>query len=54
MLDCLVHFEKKILNKICIGDQIDIVSHGRGLKLSDFPNIELKKISPKLLKSLLI
>ena len=48
----LVHFEKKILNKICIGDQIDIVSHGRGLKLSDFPNIELKKISPKLLKSL--
>ena len=48
----LVHFNQKILNKICIGDQIDIITHGRGLKLLDFPNIELKKIDPKLLKSM--
>ena len=45
----LVHFDQKILNKICIGDQIDIITHGRGLKLLDFPNIELKKTDPKLL-----
>ena len=43
-----------ILDKICIGDQIDIITHGRGLKLLDFPNIEIKKIDPKLLKSLFL
>lgn len=48
----LVHFEQKILDKICIGDQIDIITHGRGLKLLDFPEIEIKKIDPKLLKSM--
>ena len=33
----LIHFESKTLDKICIGDQIDIITHGRGLKLLDFP-----------------
>lgn len=48
----LVHFEQKTLDKICVGDQIDIITHGRGLKLLDFPDIELKKIDPNLLKSM--
>ena len=48
----LVHFEQKALDKICVGDQIDIITHGRGLKLLDFPDIELKKIDPNLLKSM--
>ena len=48
----LVHFEQKTLDKICVGDQIDINTHGRGLKLLDFPDIELKKIDPNLLKSM--
>ena len=50
----LIHFESKTLDKICIGDQIDIITHGRGLKLLDFPNIEIKKIDTKLLKSMLL
>ena len=48
----LVHFEQNTLDKICVGDQIDIITHGRGLKLLDFPDIELKKIDPNLLKSM--
>ena len=48
----LVHIEQKTLDKICVGDQIDIITHGRGLKLLDFPDIELKKIDPNLLKSM--
>jgi hypothetical protein len=48
----LVHFKQKTLDKICVGDQIDIITHGRGLKLLDFPEIEIKKIDPKLLKSM--
>ena len=48
----LIHFEQNILEKICVGDQIDIITHGRGLKLLDFPDIEIKKIDPNLLKSM--
>lgn len=48
----LIHFEKKILNLISVGDQIDIISYGRGLKLINYNEIHLKKISPYLLKSL--
>ena len=48
----LIHFEQNILKKICVGDQIDIITHGRGLRLLDFPEIEIKKIDPNLLKSM--
>ena len=48
----LIHFEQNILEKICVGDQIDIITHGRGLKLLDFPEIKIKKIDPNLLKSM--
>ena len=48
----LIHFEQNILEKISVGDQIDIITHGRGLKLLDFPEIEIKKIDPNLLKSM--
>ena len=48
----LIQFEQNILEKICVGDQIDIITHGRGLKLLDFPEIEIKKIDPNLLKSM--
>ena len=48
----LIHFEQNTLEKICVGDQIDIITHGRGLKLLDFLEIEIKKIDPNLLKSM--
>jgi hypothetical protein len=48
----LIHFDNKTLEQICVGDQIDILAHGRGLKLLDFPEIEIKKIDPNLLKSM--
>lgn len=48
----LIHFEQNILEKICVGDQIDIITHGRGLRLLDFPEIKIKKIDPNLLKSM--
>ena len=48
----LIHFEQNILEKICVGDQVDIITHGRGLKLLDFPEIKIKKIDPNLLKSM--
>ena len=48
----LIHFDKNTLERICVGDQIDVLTYGRGLKLLDFPEIELKKIDPNLLKSI--
>ena len=48
----LIHIELNILEKNCVGDQVDIIPQGRGLKLLDFPEIEIKKIDPNLLKSM--
>ena len=34
------------------GDQVQVMALGRGMELSDFPAIELKKMSPRLLKAM--
>jgi ATP-dependent helicase HrpB len=31
---------------------VQIIAHGRGLMLEDFPQIELKKVSPRLLNAI--
>lgn len=45
----LVDFEPDVHDLLCIGDSIQIVAYGRGLALNDFPQVELKKVSPALL-----
>jgi len=44
----IVHFPKKIREKISINDKILIKSIGVGLKISDFENVFCKSLSPKL------
>jgi len=48
----LVDFAPDVLDLLCVGDSIQIISHGRGLVFTDFPQIELKKCSPKLINSI--
>jgi hypothetical protein len=48
----LVHFDDETNDKLNIGDQIQIEAIGRGIALEEFPNIEFKKTSPKLLSAL--
>ncbi len=48
----LVDFPKEVNEKLNIGDQIQIMAKGRGIALSDFPHVEFKKTSPRLLKAL--
>lgn len=48
----LVDFAPDVLDLLCVGDSIQIIAHGRGLAFTDFPQIELKKCSPKLIHSL--
>ncbi len=45
----LVDFPPDAHDLLCVGDSIQIIAYGRGLALTDFPQIELKKVSPALL-----
>lgn len=48
----LVDFPPDVNEKLNIGDQIQIMAKGRGIFLADFPGVEFKKTSPRLLKAL--
>jgi hypothetical protein len=45
----LVDFPSETQDMLCVGDSIQIIAHGRGLALTDYPQIELKKCSPNLI-----
>lgn len=46
----LVDFAPEISELLCVGDTVQIIACGRGLILTDYPQIELKKVSPTLLE----
>ncbi|MBW4438338.1 MAG: DUF4438 domain-containing protein [Pleurocapsa minor GSE-CHR-MK-17-07R] len=48
----LVDFAPDVNEMLCVGDTIQIIALGRGLMLEDFPQIEVKKMSPKLFNSM--
>ena len=48
----LADFDPDMHALLCVGDSIQIRSCGHGLKLLDYPHIELKKFSPELLRAL--
>ncbi|MBK9121738.1 MAG: DUF4438 domain-containing protein [Chloroflexi bacterium] len=48
----LVDFAPETNELLCVGDPIQIVALGRGLMFTDFPQIEIKKLSPTLLNAI--
>lgn len=48
----LVDFGPDTNELLCVGDTIQIMAQGRGLKFIDFPQVELKKCSPNLIDSI--
>ena len=48
----IVDFAPETYDGLAVGDTVQIKAHGRGLKLLDYPAIELKKMSPRLLESM--
>jgi hypothetical protein len=48
----LVDFAPEVGELLCVGDSIQIRAKGRGLMLTDYPHIQLKKCSPELLAAL--
>jgi Domain of unknown function (DUF4438) len=50
----LVDFSEETYDALAVGDTVQIEALGRGLKLLDYPHIELKKMSPRLLEAMRI
>lgn len=48
----LVDFPHETLEKLAIGDRIQITAYGAGFELLDFPGIKLMNIDPRILKIL--
>ena len=48
----LVDFPAEACALMAVGDTVQIRAYGRGLSLTDFPHIELKKMSPRLLDAM--
>ena len=48
----LIDFKPEILDKLLIGDKIQIKAYGTGLKLIDFPEIKLVNMDPCLLDAI--
>lgn len=48
----LVDFHPDVHDYLAVGDAIQIRAKGRGLALTDYPHIELKKCSPELINAL--
>jgi len=50
--DDLVYFSQEDLEKLAIGDKVQVKTVGAGLLLLDYPDIRVNKCSPRLLGSL--
>jgi Domain of unknown function (DUF4438) len=50
----LVDFPAETYDGLAVGDTIQIKALGRGIQLSDYPHVEFKKVSPRLLEALRI
>ena len=48
----LCYFDQETMEKMTIGDKIDVRSQGQGMKLIDYPDILLRNMSPELLEKM--
>ncbi len=50
----IVDFAPSILDKLVIGDRIQIRAFGQGLKLTDFPDVQVMSVDPQLFRKMRI
>jgi len=48
----ICYFDDETMDKMTIGDRIDVRSCGQGMELLDYPDILLRNMSPKLLEKM--
>jgi hypothetical protein len=47
-----VYFPKRVVDRLCVGDRIQIRAGGTGLALLDYPDVKVTNCGPRLLKAL--
>jgi hypothetical protein len=45
----LIHFDRETLDKLQVGDKIQVRSYGQGLALTDYPEVKVMNLDPALL-----
>jgi hypothetical protein len=48
----VIHFDEEVKENLAIGDKIQIIAHGIGLKLEQYPSVRVVSTSPLLLKGM--
>ncbi len=48
----IIHFDPETIDKLQVGDKIQVRSLGQGLKLCDYPSVELMNLAPELLHNM--
>ncbi len=48
----LVYFPKRVVDRLCVGDKVQIRAGGVGMALLDYPDVRVVNCSPRLLKAL--
>jgi hypothetical protein len=48
----LVYFPRRVVERLCVGDRIQIRAAGMGLALLDYPDVKVVNCGPRLLKAL--
>ncbi len=48
----LVYFPKRVIDRMCVGDKVQIRASGAGMALLDYPDVRLMNMSPRLLRAL--
>src|SRR6185503_676335 len=48
----VIYFPKRVVERITVGDQIQIRASGVGLQLLDYPDVRVLNLGPRLLKAL--
>jgi len=48
----LVYFPKRVVDRLCVGDKVQIRASGTGMSLLDYPDVRLANMSPRFLRAL--
>jgi hypothetical protein len=48
----MVYFPKRVIDRLCVGDKVQVRAAGVGLALLDYPDVRVANCSPRLLKAL--
>jgi hypothetical protein len=48
----MIYFPRRVVDRLCVGDRIQIRASGAGLRLTDYPDVAVLNMGPRLLRAL--